>query len=61
MPTRPILPVLTAGFAVMLLQGTQPVGAQHRAGALTGQITSEAAGAMQGTEQVVPTAMIRQA
>jgi hypothetical protein len=48
MPTRPVLPVLTAGFAVMLLQGTPPVAAQDWAAALTGQITSEAAGAMEG-------------
>jgi virginiamycin B lyase len=50
MRTRRLLPILTAGFAVILFQATpQPAAAQNNAAAaLAGQVTSEAEGAMEG-------------
>jgi streptogramin lyase len=50
MRTRRLLPILTAGFAVILFQATpQPAAAQNKAAAaLAGQVTSEAEGAMEG-------------
>jgi virginiamycin B lyase len=49
MQTRHLLPVVTTGLAVMLVQvASQPVAAQNHAAALTGQISSEAEGAMEG-------------
>jgi len=50
MRTRRLLPILTAGFAVILFQAMpQPAAAQNKAAAaLTGQVTSEAEGAMEG-------------
>ena len=49
MRTRRLLPILTAGFAVILFQATaQPAAAQNKTAALTGQVTSEAEGAMEG-------------
>src|SRR5258708_25999800 len=48
MRTSRLVPVLMAGCAVLLSQrGPQAVGAQNRA-ALTGQVSSEAEGAMEG-------------
>src|ERR1700724_3954047 len=49
MRTRRLLPILTAGFAVILFQATpQPAAAQNKTAALAGQVTSEAEGAMEG-------------
>ena len=50
MRTRRLLPILTAGFAVIFFQATpQPAAAQNNAAAaLAGQVTSEAEGAMEG-------------
>src|SRR6516162_3695651 len=49
MRTRCPLSILTLGVAVVLFQTTpQPAAAGNKAAALTGQITSEAEGAMEG-------------
>jgi streptogramin lyase len=48
MPARPVLSVLTAGVAAMLLPGAQSVAAQNRTPALAGQVASDAEGAMEG-------------
>src|SRR6266481_2320797 len=49
MRTGRLLPILTAGSAVALFQAMpQPAMAQSQTAALTGQVTSEAEGAMEG-------------
>ena len=47
MPVRPIVTALAAGSMAMLWQGG-PADAQNRAAALSGQVTSDAEGAMEG-------------
>ena len=47
MPVRPIVTALAAGSMAMLWQGV-PADAQNRAAALSGQVTSDAEGAMEG-------------
>src|SRR5467141_116017 len=49
MRTRRLLQILTAGFAVILFQSAPQIAAQNQPpAALTGLVTSEAEGAMEG-------------